>query len=300
MGDPPVLTYHHDAALFRDALRFTSAATGFSETLVEKDYYCSLILLDLGALGPAMPAFKGGTCLSKVHADYSRLSEDLDFGISTSASSARGDRRCRIAPIREHLHGLLSRDRRLRLADELRGFNVSTQYGARIGYASAITGQDESIKIEVSLRELILEPTALLDTRTVLLDPFTGAPAVAGFSSRVLSVREAYAEKLRAALTRQEPAVRDFFDLDHAIASARIDIDDRSLIDLLRTKLSVAGTGPTDVSPAKVARLRAQIETQLKPVLREADLAGFDLDRVVERVAHAAHLAGTRAGAEEA
>ena len=63
--------------------------------------------------------------------------------------------------------------------------------------------------------------------------------------------------------------------------------------------LSVAGTGPTDVSPDKVARLRAQIETQLKPVLREADLAGFDLDRAVERVARAAHLAGTRAGAED-
>lgn len=300
MGEPPLLAYHRDAVLFRDALRFTSAATGFSERLVEKDYYCSLILVDLGALGSVMPTFKGGTCLSKVHADYSRLSEDLDFGISMKMSSARRDRSRRIAPIREHLQGLPSRHPHLRLVDELRGFNVSTQYGARIAYVSAITGQDESIKIEVSLREPIVEPTALLDTRTVLLDPFTGAPAVAGFPSRVLSVREAYAEKLRAALTRQEPAVRDFFDLDHAIASGRIDIDDRSLIDLLRTKLSVAGTGPTDVSPAKVARLRAQIETQLKPVLREADLAGFDLDRAVERVARAAHSAGTRAGAEEA
>lgn len=297
MGDRPALMYHHDAALFRDALRFTSAATHFSERLVEKDYHCSLILVDLGALGRSMPVFKGGTCLSKVHADYSRLSEDLDFGISTRTSSARRDRRRRIAPIREHLHGLPSRHRHLRLVDELRGFNMSTQYSARIAYASAITGQDESIKIEVSLREPIVEPTPLLDTRTVLLDPFTGAPAVAGFPSRVLSVREAYAEKLRAALTRSEPAVRDFFDLDHAIASGRVDVNDRSLIGLLRTKLSVPGTGPTDVSPDKVARLRAQIETQLKPVLREADLAAFDLDRAVERVARAAHLARTRAGA---
>ena len=47
MGDRPALTYHHDAALFRDALRFTSAATHFSERLVEKDYHCSLILVDL-------------------------------------------------------------------------------------------------------------------------------------------------------------------------------------------------------------------------------------------------------------
>ena len=288
MGDPPALAYHRDAALFRDALRFTSAATRFSERLVEKDYYCSLILADLGTLGDSMPAFKGGTCLSKVHADYSRLSEDLDFAISVSTSSGRGHRRRRIAATREHLNGLPSRHRRLRLEAELRGFNESTQYGARIAYESAVTGQDESIKIEVSLREPILEPTVLLGTRTVLLDPFSGAPAVPVFSSRVLSLREAYAEKLRAALTRPEPAIRDFFDLDHAIVSGRVDVNDGPLIDLLRTKLSVPGTGPPDVSRDRVERLRGQIETQLRPVLREADLAAFDLDRAVEHVALAA------------
>ena len=293
MNDPPALAYHHDAELFRNALRFTSAATRFSERLVEKDYYCSLILIDLRALGHAMPAFKGGTCLNKVHADYSRLSEDLDFGISAPTSSARGDRRRRVAPIKEHLNSLPSRHQHLRVVDELRGFNESTQYGARIAYASAITGQDESIKIEVSLREPIVEPTTLLDTRTVLLDPFSGSAAVPDFPSRVLSIREAYAEKLRAALTRQEPAIRDFFDLDQAIASGKVDVNDRSLIELLRTKLGVPGTGPTDVSPDKVERLREQIETQLKPVLREADLMAFDLDRAVERVTLAADLAGS-------
>ncbi|MXZ70806.1 MAG: nucleotidyl transferase AbiEii/AbiGii toxin family protein [Acidobacteria bacterium] len=290
MSDPP--DYHHDAALFRDALRFTAATTGFGERLVEKDYYCSLILADLRTLGRTVPVFKGGTCLSKVHADYSRLSEDLDFTISMVTSSARGERRRRIAPIREHLNRLPSRQRHLRLARELHGFNQSTQYGARITYASEVTGQDESIKIEVSLREPIVEPAVLLGARTVLLDPFSGAPAVPVFSSRVLSLREAYAEKLRAALTRPEPAIRDFFDLDHAITSGRVDVSDTSLVELLRGKLSVPGTEPVDVSPHRFEYLRSQIRPQLEPVLRDVDLARFDLDRAVDHVARAAQLAG--------
>ncbi len=291
MSEPP--GYHHDAALFRDALRFTSAATGFSERLVEKDYYCSLILADLRTLGGAAPVFKGGICLSKVHADYARLSEDLDFTISTAVPSARGQRRRLIASTRGHLNGLPSRQRCLRLDRELHGFNESTQYGARITYASAVTGRDESIKIEVSLREPIVDPPALLGTHTVLLDPFSNAPAIPVFLSRALSLREAYAEKLRAALTRPEPAIRDYFDLDHAVTSGSVDISDGSLVSLLRSKLAVPGTRPVDMSPDKVERLRIQIEPQLKPVLREVDLATFDLDRAVESVALAAHLAGT-------
>ena len=83
----------------------------------------------------------------------------------------------------------------------------------------------------------------------MLLDPFTGAHAIAGFPSRILSAQEAYAERLRAALTQPEPAARAFFDMNDAIASGRINVNDWSHIDLLRTKLSVPGIGPTDVSP---------------------------------------------------
>jgi len=41
-----------------------------------------------------------------------------------------------------------------------------------------------------------------------------------------LSLREAYAEKCRAALSRQPAAIRDFFDLEHAIRKARFDLND--------------------------------------------------------------------------
>jgi hypothetical protein len=60
----------------------------------------------------------------------------------------------------------------------------------------------------------------------------------------VLSLREAYAEKLRAALMRDEPAIRDFFDVDQAISAGRLDLTDSRLIQLVREKLSVPGNGP--------------------------------------------------------
>lgn len=48
-----VRNYHEDAQLFGDALSFTQSGSGFSARLVEKDYYCSLLLEDL--LGAAKP-----------------------------------------------------------------------------------------------------------------------------------------------------------------------------------------------------------------------------------------------------
>ena len=52
--------YHEDMDLFREALSFTQSETGFSARLVEKDYYCSLLLQDLLATTTPQWVFKGG------------------------------------------------------------------------------------------------------------------------------------------------------------------------------------------------------------------------------------------------
>ena len=41
------LEIHDDTALFREALRFTAAETGFIPRLIEKDYFCTLVLQHL-------------------------------------------------------------------------------------------------------------------------------------------------------------------------------------------------------------------------------------------------------------
>ena len=280
--------YHEDTDLFRDALSYTQSETGFSARLVEKDYYSSLLLEDIRGTGVSVLAFKGGTSLSKIHADFYRLSEDLDFGISTPVDAPRRERSKRVAALKGHLAGIGRRVRCFRLVDPLRGCNKSTQYNGRVGYTSLITGQDDFIKLEFSVREPIIEPTEELPARTLLTDPFRRAPALDSITVCALSWREAYAEKLRAALTRRDPAVRDYYDVDHAFRMGRIHPKDDRLIDLVRRKLNIPGNEPIDVSDEKLGSLRRQVEAQLKPILRERDFAEFDIDDamdIVRRVA---------------
>ena len=280
MSDEASRAYHEDPRRFRDALMLTASETGFSERLIEKDYYCSVLLNDLAALSGRGLVFKGGTCLSKVHADFFRLSEDLDFAVSVKPDAARGERRRLAEPFKAHLAGVAARLPIFSEAVALTGQNVNKQYNGQLAYRSAVTGDVESIKIEISLREEFLLPCAELPARTILIDPLTRSPAVAPVAVRAISLREAYAEKTRAALTRRDPAIRDFFDLDTAIRKGLLQHGAAEFLSLVAQKLAVTDD-PVDLSPARLEALARQIETQLKPVLRTADYEEFVLDSVV-------------------
>ena len=116
------------------------------------------------------------------------------------------------------------------------------------------------------------------EARTLLLDPITNATVVPALPVPCLSRAEAMAEKLRAAMSRREAAVRDFYDVDHAVRRLGFRVNDPELLALVRAKLAVPGNDPVDVSPARIAALRPQVEAQLKPFLRDRDFAEFDLD----------------------
>jgi predicted nucleotidyltransferase component of viral defense system len=282
--DDQALHYHEDADRFRTALAFTESVTGFSARLIEKDYYCSLLLYDLSELFESEIVFKGGTCLSKVHAELYRLSEDLDFAISTEVNVPRSDRRMKIAALRDHLAGLSERMPGFHPAEPLRGFNLSRQYIGRYAYRSLVSGQNEFVKVEISLREPLLDPAEHRPARTMLLDPFRNAQVIEPFSIRAMSIHETYAEKFRAALTRKEPAIRDFYDIDYAIRLSTLEPTDMRLHDLVRQKLAVPSNDVIDVSTAKLTELQRQLESHLKPVLRVADYKQFNLERAFTTV----------------
>ena len=263
-------------------MSYTQSETGFSARLVEKDYYCSLLLEDLLAATSPQWVFKGGTCLSKVHNDFCRMSEDLDFAFSIPVDASRSQRSKMIMPMKEHLAKLARRLACFKVVEALRGFNNAAQYIGGLCYRSLVTGQDESIKVEFSIREPILEPVEYLPARTLLVDPFRQTVVVAAVEVPVLSCRETYAEKLRAALTRREPAIRDFYDIDHGIRSGRLSIGDQRLVELVQSKLAVPGNDLIDVSDRRCELLTRQIQAQLRPVLQEADFAAFDLKRALE------------------
>jgi predicted nucleotidyltransferase component of viral defense system len=274
---------HEDPVLFREAVNFTAAETRFLPRLIEKDYFCTILLEYLAAYVDRL-VFKGGTCLAKVHAGFYRPSEDLDFVIPVSVSSSRSERRDLTESLKNAVAELPSRQDTFRIVESLKGANNSTQYVAVVGYTSGIGPHEETVKIEVGLREPLLTGPIQGNARTLLLHPVSGKPMVPVVSLPCISLNEAMAEKLRAALSRREAAIRDFFDIDFAERMLDLRPLDDMMKGLVRRKLAVPGNGPVVVSRDRLTELRRQLDTRLKPVLRTRDFSEFDLDRAFETV----------------
>jgi predicted nucleotidyltransferase component of viral defense system len=260
------------------AIRFTAETTGFVPRLIEKDYFCSVILEALAAAATPL-IFKGGTCLAKVHSGFFRLSEDLDFTLPTEPDTTRGERRRSAEAIKTLVATLPDRIPGVEAVAPLEGHNASTQYNATLGYRSLLAERTETIQIEIGLREPALTTPTPVPVNTALLHWARAGPLLEPFPIRCLSYAEAMAEKLRAALSRRDAAIRDFFDIDHAVRAQRLDVADGELVRLLRAKLAVRGTGPVDVSQQRLDQLRPQLEGQLRPVLRAIEFEDFDVDR---------------------
>ena len=92
MAESTGLALHEDVPLFREAVNFTASKTGFNPRLIEKDYFCTVLLAYLSERGGGRLVFKGGTCMAKVHTGFYRLSEDLDFTIPLPVDANRKQR----------------------------------------------------------------------------------------------------------------------------------------------------------------------------------------------------------------
>lgn len=279
-----MIRHHEDIELFREAVNLTAAETAFAARLIEKDYFCTVLLEHLAAVTGGQLVFKGGTCLTKVHADFYRLSEDLDFVIPMSIDASRSERSKQATGLKEAVAALPRALPCFRVVEPLQGANESTQYIGSVGYVSTLGQQEGTIKIEISLREPLLTPAVTGAARTILLDPVSGAPLVPAVPVRCISMTEAMAEKFRAALTRQEAAIRDFYDIDYAVRKHEARTEDEDLIALVRQKLAVPGNDPVNIRPDRLVELRGQLDTRLKPVLRERDFVEFDLERAYKMV----------------
>ena len=143
----------------------------------------------------------------------------------------------------------------------------------------------DAIKVEVGLREPIFTSAIVGAAKTLLLNPIDDQPLLGPVGVNCLSRLETYAEKFRAALSRRDAAIRDFYDLDHAVRLLGLKADEVALIELVRKKLGVPGNDAVNVSAARLITLRGQVEAELRPVLRAEDFGKFDLDRAFAVVA---------------
>ena len=272
-----------DADFFRTAVNFTAQRTAFTPRLIEKDFFCSMLLEYLSSASNVL-VFKGGTCLAKVYAEFYRLSEDLDFVISTPVDAKRSERSRQAAALKQAVAEMSRRLPAFRLVQPLIGANNSTQYITVVGYRSLSSGEEDVIKVEIGLREPLLRAAEVGSARTILLNPVSDLPLMGPILFPCISKIEALAEKFRAAMTRREVAIRDFYDIDYALRRLNVRISDSDLVKLVGQKLAMPGNDPVDVSASRLALLRPQLETQLKPVLRDKDYSDFNLERAVKAV----------------
>ena len=273
-----------DNADLKDIVYAVAGKTQFRPAIIEKDYYLTVILNELNDGLSDQIVFKGGTLLNKIYLPMRRLSEDLDFsydgkeGFETRAKRSRA-----IDPIRHDMRKFLESLGLRSDNSNGEGFNNSSQYLFVLKYPSFVTMKDETIKIEISLRQPLLDLTVNNVIRHLFQDPFSGEDLLPRKTVRSLSYDEAVAEKLRAAITRREATVRDYYDL-REIHSSGFDFFKEKFVQLVLKKIAEEGyqgdfRSRFGRSESEIEQLRRQVTTDLLPVIRAGEK--FDLDYVI-------------------
>jgi len=279
---------HNNKDEFLKVLERTSAQTGFPQSLLEKDYYITLLLSGVNALSEGL-MFKGGTCLSKIYYSYYRLSEDVDFSMKLpSGKVTRAVRRNTIKPVKDMIQSFVKGYGMIIEGVDQAGHNESTQYSYYVDYASGILGKKQSIKLEISLRFNPFLPISRQKVNHKFLHPFTKEPLFDGGEVNCLALKELVAEKMRAASTRLEIAPRDFYDLGYLI-QAGFDFRDEELRRLFKRKLSEDGFDDDlrkhrvnmGRSDKEIKDMSSRIETELLDVLALEERKIFSLQKTL-------------------
>ncbi|OGW79198.1 MAG: hypothetical protein A3G33_10975 [Omnitrophica bacterium RIFCSPLOWO2_12_FULL_44_17] len=273
-----------DKEKFKDLISTIARKMRFRPVIVEKDYYLTAILNNIESLLSDKIIFKGGTLLNKAHLNYHRLSEDLDFSYDAPLS-ARSQRSKAITPIREKMPDFLKALQLTSDKPEGEGFNNSKQYVFKVKYPSVLTAKDDTIKIEISLRQPPIDKPIHTEIKHFYQDPFTGEDLFPRGKILSLSWNEAVAEKLKAAISRKDVAIRDYYDLWH-IAEFGFDFHNEKFIKIFKRKVTDEGYAGDyrkgfGLNEDKLSLLHRQVETDLMPVIRAGE--SFNLDKVIER-----------------
>ena len=273
-----------DKEKFKDLISTIASKMRFRPIIVEKDYYLTVILNNIETLLSDKIVFKGGTLLNKAHLNYHRLSEDLDFTFFAPLTT-RSQRSRAITPVREQMPDFLKALRLTSDKPEGEGFDDSRQYVFKVKYPSVLTAKEDIIKIEISLRQSPMDKPVNTRIKHFYQDPFTGDDLFPAGKVLSLSWNEAVAEKLKAAISRKDVAVRDYYDLWH-IAEFGFDFYNDKFIKLFKRKVTDEGykgdySQDFGLSPDKLSTLRRQVETDLMPVIRAGE--SFDLEKVFDR-----------------
>ena len=229
-----------------DELRRIGAETGFSSKLLEKDYHLTKILQIISEKKIKDLVFKGGTCLNKCYLGFYRLSEDLDFVYN---QDVKGKTKLQIKKIldslRRELFAILN-EMEFKTNKELgKGWKMLTSkedpkiVGLEIiiTYNSMIDNSVKTIKLEISFRKKLINPTKMKAIKHGFIDAL-GEPILRKDAEiEVIDLTENFAEKFRALVIRKNVAIRDIYDIYFILKNNLVKID-KKLIDLILTKIN--------------------------------------------------------------
>lgn len=279
-----LLEYYENTDEFTAAIEYTSGRFNFRDNLVEKDFLCSMVLMYLYQDHGLPICFKGGTLLAKVYSGFYRLSEDLDFSISIPENAKRKERSAMVKPCKEIINNIHRYLPIFELSRPLTGTNESRQYNAELVYESRLWQHTERILIEIGLREPHRIQPIRNKSNTLLIDPFSQDAKVMPYDVYCLTQQEAYAEKTRAALTREKLAIRDFYDVAYAITHKLIDLGDKCFIQLVQQKLSLSNTKLITFDKDKIRYLHSKVDTELLPTINQNRDFQFELEAVIHQL----------------
>ena len=273
-----------DKKILKDLIYYLSDEQGFVASVIEKNFHLTRILNRVNEHLSTDIVFKGGTLLNKVYLNYHRLSEDLDFAYRGDADlSTRGKRSKAIMSIREKIPVFLDILGLTSDNPEGKGFNNSTQYLFNIQFQSVLSDKKENIKLEISLRQPpFLEPERVT-IKHFFQDPFTGEDLIEQGKVLALSLEESVAEKLKAAISRITPAIRDYYDLGHFIRNG-FDFNRSDFLKMVDKKLRFDGyerdySHNLGLSEQAIKELKRTMYENLVLMIRKDEK--FDLDEVL-------------------
>jgi hypothetical protein len=286
-GPAPPLPPLPDRRDLADACRAVAQREGVQAWAVEKDFYLTRLLWALAELRGDQLLLKGGTCLSKCDLGYRRLSEDVDMVVPLAPGEKPGR------------HKGMNAAAMNRVRDALRA--VAPTVGVRLENATGEVSErgahviwdlpyesefgPQGILFEAALRPVLLPP------RRAPVRQLLDGPLTAGYEAAycwALDFAEVRAEKVRAALTREVRAIRDFYDL-RLLLDAGADMTSAAFVALVDRKLAEVNSPPLGVQPAlfglsEIQRLALAdaARTDLARVVRSTE-PSFELDAVLAR-----------------
>lgn len=162
--------------------------TNFSQTLLTKDYYITRLLCAMKDVRDIY--FKGGTALQKIFLNHSRLSEDIDFTVTSDVKEKERE-----------IRKLLKDQKFIKAITKDKSVD---KFIRMVIHYDDFFGEPENIFIDLNERSKLLTKPEIHAIKHFY-------PDISLFNFQTLSEEEMIAEKVAAAIGRNKP--RDHYDI---------------------------------------------------------------------------------------